>query len=113
MCCIGCGDGKVDYYWLSAILKNFPIILIQYVGVDVDVNACRRVKENLNSLKRVEVNVYHQDITDGLDESPFDLIVSISSFYYMRSPEQVLQACKDLLIKQTGTALHEMIICPY
>ena len=23
VCCIGCGDEKVDYYWLSAILKEF------------------------------------------------------------------------------------------
>ena len=106
VCSVGCGDGSVDYYWLSVILKNFPDIQIQYVGVDVDKNACRIAKENLSFLNRVEVKVYHQDITDGLSECPFDLLVSVSNFYYMPSPEHVLQICKDLLIMPTGIAMH-------
>ena len=94
---IGCGDGTIDHNWLSVVVKKFPDVRFQYVGVDVNEQACNITEEKLNTLKHTEVSVYCRDITQGLSESPFDLILAVSSFYYLSSPEQALQVCKGLI----------------
>ena len=97
ICSIGCGNGRLDCLWLSTLVKRFPNLKIQYVGVDMDQTACNFAKRNLSVLEFAEVAVICRDIQDGIDEKKFDFILAVSSFYYLKSPEKGLEVCKNLI----------------
>ena len=79
-------------------MKQFPSLRVQYVGIDLDRAACSVAERNLRDLDFAEIKIFCQDIHEGLEEKPFDLILSISSFYYFKSPESVLEICKGLIV---------------
>ncbi len=77
-------------------MKEFPNIKVRHSGVDIDSQACAVARKNFSALG-IESKVLCQDFEEGLEEEQFDVIVSVSSFYYFQSPENILEICKKLI----------------
>lgn len=74
VCSVGCGTGSLDCLWLSTLVKQFPNLKVQYVGVDLDRSACSVAERNLSNLDFAEIKIFCQDIHEGLEHKNFDLL---------------------------------------
>ncbi len=98
VCSIGCGTGELDRVWLSKLQDQFPDLTVEYVGVDIDDTVCQAAEDNVGSLDFVTSKIYCQDIQEGLVDEvvKFDFFLSISSFYFIKTPDKVLDMCRKL-----------------
>ena len=100
VCSIGCGSGLCDYIWITKLISEFPNVQLEYVGVDINESACKAAEKKLSGLDLLKVVTYCQDVDESIPEENFDLVLSASSFYYMKYPEKVLELCRKVIRPQ-------------
>ena len=84
----------------TKLKSEFPDIKLEYVGVDITESACKAAEKKLCELESVKVVTYCRDVEESIPEENFDLVLSASSFYYMKHPEKVLELCRKVISPQ-------------
>ena len=97
VCSIGCGGGLCDYIWITKLKSQVPDVQLEYVGVDINESACKAAEKKLSGLDLLKVATYCQDVDESIAEENFDLVLSASSFYYMKHPDKVLEFCRKVI----------------
>ncbi len=81
---------------MSLVMEELPNLKIQYVGIDLDSQACTLAQKNLRELE-IDSKVLCQDFQEGVEEEQFDVIVSVNCFYYLQFIEKALEICQKLI----------------
>lgn len=86
---IGCGDGRFDLDLLEIISQRFPLLNIEYVGLEPNQHRLALFKENISLRSFVSRHYFHLQQTDfdsyenRTTDEKFDLILCIRVLYYM------------------------------
>ena len=109
---IGCGDGTFDAKIIQAMIRKYPDVKIHYTGIDIDKGACDRAKEEVGVLKdnhEVEIKILAMDFEDidsiKTEISPFDLVLAVHSFYYMKDLRKAITDAQTLTKADHGKCL--------
>ena len=83
MCSVGCGDGERDYHILSRLAAEFPKVVIEYVGIDVNETSCEKARKRFANLARCTQTVIAGDFMRvESTKSHFDWIQLSHVHYY-------------------------------
>ena len=103
ICSIGCGDGYFDKEVLTQLLRKYPHLDIQYLGLDVNKFSCQRAQELLGSLEGVQIKILAKDIQHAspADFEPCDLVIAVHVLYYVESLKDAI-SCALKVVKPNG-----------
>ena len=109
ICSLGCGDGSLDKLILHEILRKYPNIAIEFVGVEINAARCSEAQKQLVFPGcSVKITMYNQDFLLNIPEESFDLVLAVHSFYYIKSSmEGITQLNK--LRNEAGLVLRNSI----
>ena len=103
ICSLGCANGSLDKLILHEILKKYPNISIEFVGVEINKSECNEARKQLVFPGcGVEVTLYNQDFMLDIPEESFDIVLAVHSLYYI---ESCLEGVKKLKKITTETGL--------
>ena len=102
-CSIGCGDGRFDKEVLTQLLKIYPHLDLQYLGLDVNEFSCQTAWEVLGSLESVQLEILTKDIQhmSPADFEPCDLVIAVHVLYYVESLKAAV-SCALKVVKPDG-----------
>ena len=102
-CSIGCGDGRFDKEVLTQLLRRYPHLDLQYLGLDVNEFSCQAAREVLGSLEGAQIEILTKDIqhTSPADFEPYDLVIAVHVLYYVESLKAAV-SCALRVVKPDG-----------
>ena len=102
-CSIGCGDGHFDKEVLTQLLRRYPHLDLQYLGLDVNEFSCQTAREVLGSLEGAQIEILTKDIqhTSPADFEPCDLVIAVHVLYYVESLKAAV-SCALRVVKPDG-----------
>ena len=102
-CSIGCGDGRFDKEVLTQLLRRYPHLDLQYLGLDVNEFSCQTAREVLGSLEGAQVEILTKDIQhmSPADFEPCDLVIAVHVLYYVESLKAAV-SCALRVVKPDG-----------
>ena len=102
-CSIGCGDGHFDKEVLTQLLRRYPHLDLQYLGLDVNEFSCQTAREVLGSLEGAQIEILTKDIqhTSPADFEPYDLVIAVHVLYYVESLKAAV-SCALRVVKPDG-----------
>jgi SAM-dependent methyltransferase len=112
---VGCGDGELDLGLLNVIARHFPLLNVEYVGLEPNEYRLNLFKEKLPSysftsrydfhLEQVDLDGYKDMQTDG----QFNLILCVRVLYYMhdRLESTFARLINKLVLKGKLLAIHQ------
>ena len=103
ICSIGCGDGHFDKEVLIQLLRKYPHLEIQYLGLDVNEFSCQIAREVLGSLEGVQIKILAKDIQHASpdDFEPCDLVIAVHVLYYVESLKAAI-SCALKVVEPNG-----------
>ena len=103
ICSIGCGDGHFDKEVLTQLLRKYPHLDVQYVGLDVNEFSCQTAREVLGSLEGVQIKILAKDIQHASpdDFEPCDLVIAVHVLYYVESLKAAI-SCALKVVEPNG-----------
>ena len=103
ICSIGCGDGHFDKEVLTQLLRRYPHLDVQYIGLDVNEFSCQTAREVLSSLEGVQIKILAKDIqhVSPADFDPCDLVIAVHVLYYVESLKTAI-SCALKVVKPNG-----------
>ena len=83
MCSVGCGDGERDCHILSRLAAEFPEVVLEYVGIDVNETSCEKARKRFANFAKCTQTIIAGDfMCVEPTKSHFDWIQLSHVHYY-------------------------------